>query len=165
MWTDLYKPVFVDCGFFCFRLDNVNTIDIIRLIVPDVVVFATGLVVYIICYKLLPEEKSSAQQLPTVVKSRKTSAIDGIIHFIGETILVIFLAACGIIAPSALSAVYFVSFLFLATLWSLYGHLGAKFSVFRVVLLVYSAAHILVLHLYQFQFFQEFLAPGNFIAR
>jgi len=147
------------------RLDNVNTLDIIRLIVPDVAVFITGLIVYIICYKLLPQEKPSVQELPTAVKKQQRSPLDGIVNFIGETVLVMFLAASGIIAPSVFSAVYFLSFVFLATLWSLYGHLGVKFSVYRVVLLIYSAAHILVLHLYQFQFFQGFLPPDTFVAR
>ncbi|KAH3768390.1 hypothetical protein DPMN_169602 [Dreissena polymorpha] len=79
--------------------------------------------------------------------------------------LVLLLAASGIIAPSVLSSVYFLSFLFLATLWSMYGNLGRKFAVFRVFLLVFNTCHILVLHLYQFQFFQQVISPTDFIAR
>ena len=67
--------------------------------------------------------------------------------------------------PSVFSSLYFLSFIFIATVWSLYGRLGRKFACFRILLLIYSGAHLLVLHLYQFQFFQEVLDPETFIAR
>ncbi|WAR12826.1 PIEZ2-like protein, partial [Mya arenaria] len=123
-----------------------------RLVAPDVAVFLTGLIVYIICVKLLPaEKKQSEQELPIIVRSQQKRKVNTVVEFIGESVLVLLLVASGVIAPSVLSSVYFLSFLFLATIWALYGHLGRKFRMFRVILLVYSAAHILVLHLYQFQ--------------
>ncbi|XP_052818789.1 piezo-type mechanosensitive ion channel component 1-like isoform X1 [Mya arenaria] len=148
------------------RLDTAPIIDIVRLVAPDVAVFLTGLIVYIICVKLLPaEKKQSEQELPIIVRSQQKRKVNTVVEFIGESVLVLLLVASGVIAPSVLSSVYFLSFLFLATIWALYGHLGRKFRVFRVILLVYSAAHILVLHLYQFQFFQEAIHPDDFIAR
>ncbi|XP_053400970.1 piezo-type mechanosensitive ion channel component 2-like isoform X3 [Mercenaria mercenaria] len=147
------------------RLDNVATVDIIRLVLPDVVVFLTGLLIYIICYKLLPAEKNQSQELPTSVKSQKRRTVNSVLDFLGESFLVIVLAASGIIVPSVISALYFLSFICLATIWALYGHLGRKFNGFRILLLLYCAAHILVLHLYQFQFFQAELNPDNFVSR
>ena len=147
------------------RLDGVRAIDIVRLVLPDVVVFLTGLLVYIICYKLLPQETTNSEELPTTVKSRRRKTLNDALQFVGEAVVVLLLAASGIIVPSVLSSLYFISFMFIATVWSLYGRLGRKFRCFRILLLIYSAAHILVLHLYQFQFFQEVLDPEDFIAR
>ena len=150
-----------------FRLDNVPTIHIVRLILPDVIVFITGLLVYIICYKLLPTETQKPDELPTstAVRSRRKRTLNDILQFFGEALVVLLLAASGIIVPSVFSSLYFLSFIFIATVWSLYGRLGRKFSCFRILLLIYSAAHLLVLHLYQFQFFQENVDPQSFIAR
>ena len=141
------------------------TIDIIRLVLPDVAVFLTGLLTYVVCFKLLPEEKNQSPELPTVVKPQKRRTVNSVLDFVGESFLVLVLAASGVIVPSVISALYFLSFMCLATIWSLYGHLGRKFNAFRIILLIYCAAHILVLHLYQFQFFQETVDPDSFIAR
>ena len=138
----------------------------VRLILPDVAVFVTGLLVYIICFKLLPQDNSKPEELPTTtVRSRRRRTLNDILHFFGETLVVFLLAASGVIVPGVLSSVYFVSFIFIATVWSLYGRLGRKFACFRILILIYSASHLLVLHLYQFQFFQEALDPKFFIAR
>ncbi|XP_060599283.1 piezo-type mechanosensitive ion channel component 2-like isoform X3 [Ruditapes philippinarum] len=171
--TEPYGSMFPNCSsnerlarqILLERLDNVATIDIIRLVLPDAVVFLTGLLTYIICYKLLPEEKNQSQELPTAVKTQKRRTVNSVLDFLGESFLVLVLAASGVIVPSVISSLYFLSFMCLATIWSLYGHLGRKFNVYRILLLLYSASHILVLHLYQFQFFQVALDPDSFIAR
>ena len=151
--------------FRIFRLDGVAAIDVVRLILPDVAVFVTGLLVYIICFKLLPQDNAQSEELPKTVRSRRKRTLNDVLQFFGETLVVFLLAASGIIVPGVLSAVYFVSFIFIATVWSLYGRLGRKFSCFRILILIYSALHLLALHLYQFQFFQEALAPEAFISR
>ena len=137
----------------------------IRLVLPDIVVFIVGLIVYITSYKLLPVETSQIEELPSTVKTQNKPRISDFLSFIGEFILLVFLAASGIIVPGLLSAVYFLTFIFLATLWAFYGYLGGKFSVCRIILLIFSAAHILLLHLYQFQFFQDAVSPDDFIPR
>ncbi|XP_052229514.1 piezo-type mechanosensitive ion channel component 1-like isoform X2 [Dreissena polymorpha] len=169
-----YGSMFTNCSTYeqlvrqigLERLDTAPTVDIFRLVIPDVAVFVTALIVYIVCWKLLPVEAGQCQsELPTVVRSQLKRKVISVVEFIGEAMLVLLLAASGIIAPSVLSSVYFLSFLFLATLWSMYGNLGRKFAVFRVFLLVFNTCHILVLHLYQFQFFQQVISPTDFIAR
>ena len=42
---------------------------------------------------------------------------------------------------------------------------GARFNIVRILLLAYSGCHLLLLHLYQFQFFQEAVAPDSLPAR
>ncbi|KAL4234818.1 hypothetical protein ACF0H5_006459 [Mactra antiquata] len=170
---DPYGSMFSNCSaneqlarqILVERLDGVALVDIFRLVLPDVAVFITGLIIYIVCYKLLPEVKNVSPQLPTSVRIQKNGTASNVVDFFGESFLVLFLAAGGIIVPSALSSVYFLSFVVLATIWSLYGHLGRRFNIFRIILLIYCALHILVLHLYQFQFFQEALKPTDLIAR
>ncbi|ESO89783.1 hypothetical protein LOTGIDRAFT_124598, partial [Lottia gigantea] len=75
------------------------------------------------------------------------------------------IGASGIILPSVLSAVYFVSFLTIATLWALYYSMGRKFAFYRGFLLIFSGLHILTLHLYQFQFFQDGVPHDSLVAR
>lgn len=168
-----YGSMFPNCSFNeklarqigVERLDGVPIVHIIRLVLPDVVVFVTGLLVYIICYKLLPLETSKSGELPTSVRTRRQRKLNVILQFFGEALVVLLLAASGIIVPTVISSIYFLAFICIATIWSLYGRLGRKFRCFRILLLIYSGAHLLVLHLYQFQFFQEAVDPETFIAR
>ena len=130
----------------CCRLDGVPKVDIVRLVLPDLAVFVTGLLVYIICYKLLPPEPDHSEELPTTVRKHSHGTLDSILNFFGEFLVVLFLAASGIIVPSAISAFYFLSFILIATIWAFYGRLGSKFAVFRAILLIYCGGHILLLH-------------------
>ncbi|KAI3374769.1 hypothetical protein L3Q82_021318 [Scortum barcoo] len=61
-----------------------------------------------------------------------------------------------IMLPSLTSAVYFFIFLFLCTWWSLCRTFDTLiFSCMCVLMAIFSAGHLIVLYLYQFQFFQE----------
>ena len=64
-----------------------------------------------------------------------------------------------------LSSVYFLVFLVLCVMWACYQSLGNRFSHFRILLLLYTGAHILTLYLYQFQFFQDALPRDDLVAR
>lgn len=68
--------------------------------------------------------------------------------------------------PAILSPqVYFIVFLIVLILWGLYKSIGPQFGYARILLLAFTGSHILLLHLYQFQFFQEVLAPSDLISR
>ncbi|XP_055955380.1 piezo-type mechanosensitive ion channel component 2 isoform X2 [Patella vulgata] len=147
------------------RLDGVSVVNVVRLAATDGLVLIISLVVFLISFFLLKREANQLTSLPLITtKSRRRRGIP-LIEFVGEFILNLLIAASGIILPSALSAVYFASFLILATLWSFYHTLGRKFAIFRVFLLTFSGLHILALHLYQFQFFQEAVPHTSFISR
>lgn len=68
--------------------------------------------------------------------------------------------------PSLTSAVYFFIFLFLCTWWSLCRTFDTLiFSCMCVLMAIFSAGHIIVLYLYQFQFFQESIPPEDSLIR
>ncbi|XP_067651571.1 piezo-type mechanosensitive ion channel component 2-like isoform X3 [Haliotis asinina] len=148
------------------RLDNVPAVDVVRLVVPDIAVFIVALLVFIICHVILKKEEAQQQELPTtqVVRTRRRR-VNFVIAFFGEFLLSLLIGASGIILPSVLNAVYFLTFLVVGTVWACYRKLGRKFAGFRVFLLVYTGLHILLLHLYQFEFFQDSLPPDDLIAR
>lgn len=137
---------------------------IARLVVPDVIVLIISIVVFIVCKKLLQGDTQQTEQLLPVTRSRKRRGT-AISAFMGEFILVTLLAASGVILPSLLNALYFVVFLALATWWSLYKSLGQKFAYLRIAMAVYTALHLIVLYLYQFEFFQDALPHTEEWAR
>lgn len=148
---------------FCFgvcRLDGVPFIHILRLVVLDVVVLAVAILVFIVCYKVFSPSRDTLSS-EDVTRRRRASRLHNFLLFVGKFIDVLFLAACGIIVPSLASAAYFLSFLYIATWWSLYRGLGKKFSIFRICVLIWSGLHLLFLHLYQMQLFQEDWFPSR----
>lgn len=72
----------------------------------------------------------------------------------------------GIMLPSLTSTVYFFTFLGLCTWWSFCRSFDPLvFSCLCVLMGIFSAGHLIVLYLYQFQFFQEAVPPGDYYAR
>uniref|UniRef100_A0A8C7UAT1 Piezo-type mechanosensitive ion channel component n=1 Tax=Oncorhynchus mykiss TaxID=8022 RepID=A0A8C7UAT1_ONCMY len=76
-----------------------------------------------------------------------------------------FCAVPGIMLPSLTSAVYFFTFLGLCTWWSFCRTFHPLiFSCLCVLMAIFSAGHLVVLYLYQFQLFQELIPPGDSYA-
>ncbi|KAL3858640.1 hypothetical protein ACJMK2_008907 [Sinanodonta woodiana] len=149
------------------RFEGVPFAHVVRLLFPDVAVFITGLFAYILCRLSHPKGSVEKSLEEATIKPKKTRSkrVIQVFDFIGELTTVLLLAVSGIITPSVFSIFYFLSFLYIATLWSFYGKLGGKFSNFRYVVLVYSALHLLLLHLYQFEFIQRMLPPDDFLPK
>ncbi|XP_071824095.1 piezo-type mechanosensitive ion channel component 1-like isoform X9 [Apostichopus japonicus] len=146
------------------RLDGVTFVDGLRLVAPDAVVFLLTIVIFVASKKLVGPSPDDVQRQGVVMerRPRKHSQVaEGITCFITMALL----AAAGIIVPSAISSVYFLSLLIVATWWALYMTWGRVFNVLQLVWLIYSGAHIILLYLYQFQFFQEEIDPSEFVAR
>ncbi|KAL5021686.1 hypothetical protein ScPMuIL_000841 [Solemya velum] len=170
--TEPYGSLFPNCStneqiarqFGLERLDGVPVVEIIRLVLPEVVIFIVSLLVLIVSLKLLKTELPQDSSEVSSSKPRRKN-VSSILDFIGEFLVALLLAASGIILPTVIASIYFLSFLYIATWWAFYKCLGRKFRGFRIFLLIYCAIHILVLYLYQFQFFQDFLPPDHFIAR
>uniref|UniRef100_A0A669DJT6 Piezo type mechanosensitive ion channel component 2 n=1 Tax=Oreochromis niloticus TaxID=8128 RepID=A0A669DJT6_ORENI len=90
------------------------------------------------------------------VASKVKEIIGNLITTAGKVVITILLCITGITLPSLTSAVYFFTFLFLCTWWSLRRSLSTlMFSCMCVLMAIFSAGHLIVLYLYQFQFFQE----------
>uniref|UniRef100_A0A6Q2XB51 Piezo-type mechanosensitive ion channel component n=1 Tax=Esox lucius TaxID=8010 RepID=A0A6Q2XB51_ESOLU len=96
------------------------------------------------------------------VASRVKEIIGNLITTAGKVVVTILLGLTGIMLPSLTSAVYFFVFLFLCTWWSFCRTFDTLiFSCMCVLMAIFSAGHLVVLYLYQFQFFQEVIPPED----
>ncbi|XP_034038368.1 piezo-type mechanosensitive ion channel component 2 [Thalassophryne amazonica] len=96
------------------------------------------------------------------VASRVKEIIGNLISTAGQVVVTILLGLTGMMLPSLTSAVYFFVFLFLCTWWSLcHTFDNLIFSCMCVLMAIFSAGHLIVLYLYQFQFFQDSIPPSD----
>ncbi|KAM9322035.1 piezo-type mechanosensitive ion channel component 2 [Pholidichthys leucotaenia] len=96
------------------------------------------------------------------VASKVKEIIGNLITTAGKVVVTILLGMTGMMLPSLTSAVYFFIFLFLGTWWSIRRTFNTLiFSCMCVLMAIFSAGHIIVLYLYQFQFFQESISPDD----
>ncbi|XP_052333345.1 piezo-type mechanosensitive ion channel component 2-like, partial [Oncorhynchus keta] len=96
------------------------------------------------------------------VASKVKEIIGNLITTAGKVVVTILLGVTGITLPSLTSAVYFFVFLFLCTWWSFCRTFDTLiFSCMCVLMAIFSAGHLVVLYLYQFQFFQESIPPED----
>ncbi|CAG07119.1 unnamed protein product [Tetraodon nigroviridis] len=178
----------------------------IRVFVPDIGMFLTGLAIWLLCRRLVQkrpsedmahhnadfdaqeqvgneeedveeeeeEEEEDAKEsrktkilrLVAQVASKVKEIIGNLITTAGQVVVTILLGLTGIMLPSLTSAVYFFIFLFLCTWWSLCRTFDTLlFSCMCVLMAIFSAGHIIVLYLYQFQFFQESISPEDSLIR
>ncbi|XP_061654308.1 piezo-type mechanosensitive ion channel component 2 [Phyllopteryx taeniolatus] len=106
--------------------------------------------------------KMKILRLVAAVASKVKEVIGNLITMAGKVVVTILLGATGMMLPSLTSSVYFFIFLFLCTWWSLRRTFDTLlFSCMCVLMAIFSAGHLVVLYLYQFQFFQESVAPED----
>ncbi|XP_078397176.1 piezo-type mechanosensitive ion channel component 2-like [Cetorhinus maximus] len=98
--------------------------------------------------------------------SKLKEFIGNIIATTGKVVVTILLGLTGIMLPSLTSGVYFFVFLGLCTWWSCGKQFDPLiFSCLCVLMAIFSAGHLIGLYLYQLQFLQELIPPGDFYAR
>ncbi|XP_067887336.1 piezo-type mechanosensitive ion channel component 2-like [Heterodontus francisci] len=98
--------------------------------------------------------------------SKLKEFIGNIIATTGKVVVTILLGLTGIMLPSLTSGVYFFVFLGLCTWWSCGKQFDPLiFSCLCVLMAIFSAGHLIGLYLYQLQFLQELVPPGDFYAR
>ncbi|XP_076837893.1 piezo-type mechanosensitive ion channel component 2 isoform X4 [Brachyhypopomus gauderio] len=112
------------------------------------------------------EAKESAKmkvlRLVATVASKVKESIGKLITTAGKVVVTILLGLTGMMLPSLTSAVYFFVFLALCTWWSFCRTFDTLlFSCLCVLMAIFSAGHLIVLYLYQFQFFQESIPPND----
>ncbi|XP_066538548.1 piezo-type mechanosensitive ion channel component 2 [Hoplias malabaricus] len=96
------------------------------------------------------------------VASKLKEIIGDLITTAGKVVVTILLGLTGIMLPSLTSTVYFFTFLGLCTWWSFCRSFDPLlFSCLCVLMAIFSAGHLIMLYLYQFQFFQEAVPPGD----
>ncbi|CAF1149255.1 unnamed protein product, partial [Didymodactylos carnosus] len=160
------------------RLDNSNAIRILRLIFPDIIIFAISIVCLTISRRILiSAQRNRTTTNETLLLSSTTTATSStstttsskqkqslgtkwprllsVLQRIRLFIQFILVGFAAIIYPSIFNSVYFLFFLSLATLWACSIKFGRKYAIFRGLLLIYAGVHLLVYYLYQFGFFQE----------
>ncbi|XP_051543569.1 piezo-type mechanosensitive ion channel component 2-like isoform X1 [Myxocyprinus asiaticus] len=99
------------------------------------------------------------------VASKLKEIVGNLITTAGKVVVTTLLGLTGIMLPSLTSTVYFFTFLGLCTWWSFCRTFDPLlFSCLCVLMAIFSAGHIIMLYLYQFQFFQEAVPPGNSYA-
>ncbi|XP_026094030.1 piezo-type mechanosensitive ion channel component 2-like isoform X2 [Carassius auratus] len=99
------------------------------------------------------------------VASKLKEIIGNLITTAGKVVVTILLGLTGMMLPSLTSTVYFFTFLGLCTWWSFCRRFDPLlFSCLCVLMAIFSAGHLIVLYLYQFQFFQDAVPPGNSYA-
>uniref|UniRef100_A0A673Y0V0 Piezo type mechanosensitive ion channel component 2 n=1 Tax=Salmo trutta TaxID=8032 RepID=A0A673Y0V0_SALTR len=114
------------------------------------------------------EEESTKMKILrriAAMASKVKEIIGNLITTAGKVVVTILLGLTGIMLPSLTSAVYFFTFLGLCTWWSFCRTFHPLiFSCLCVLMAIFSAGHLVILYLYQFQFFQEFIPPGDSYA-
>ncbi|XP_065150860.2 piezo-type mechanosensitive ion channel component 2 [Paramisgurnus dabryanus] len=99
------------------------------------------------------------------VASKLKEIVGNLITTAGKVVVTILLGLTGIMLPSLTSTVYFFTFLGLCTWWSFCRTFDPLlFSCLCVLMAIFSAGHLIMLYLYQFQFFQESVPAGNSYA-
>ncbi|CAF0784140.1 unnamed protein product [Brachionus calyciflorus] len=90
-----------------------------------------------------------------------------ILTYVNQIVFLCLLFSCATILPSILTIPYFLAFIFLTTKWSITGQLkGTKLQFYiKIILIIYTALHILTLFLYQIKLFQEFFPSDDFGTR
>ncbi|RDD46920.1 Piezo-type mechanosensitive ion channel component 1 [Trichoplax sp. H2] len=195
-----YGSIIIDC-FWQERLARQigfnklghNVWNDIRLLAPDAIIFIISVVTFLYCRKLANKQVDQIMygsdddrrhvydkldSLATLTYSKYGHSLKNINSFFS----IVLLWLTGIVQPSVLSAVYFITLLVIATIWSFSKakpnsreqllarshttrNRSTLFSKLRNILMVYCVLHLIVLYLYQMQFFQDAVEPKSFIAR
>ncbi|XP_061879241.1 piezo-type mechanosensitive ion channel component 2 isoform X2 [Entelurus aequoreus] len=110
--------------------------------------------------------KMKILRLVAQVASKVKEVIGNLITTAGPVVVTVLLGITGMMLPSLTSAVYFFIFLFLCTWWSLRRTFDKLlFSCMCVLMAIFSAGHLIVLYLYQFQSFQDSVTPEDSYIR
>ncbi|XP_030629584.1 piezo-type mechanosensitive ion channel component 2 [Chanos chanos] len=106
--------------------------------------------------EVVESTKMKVLRIVAGVAAKVKEIIGNLITTAGKVVVTILLGLTGIMLPSLTSAVYFFTFLGLCTWWSFCQTFDTLlFSCMCVLMAIFSAGHLIVLYLYQFQFFQE----------
>ena len=160
-------------------LDNSNALRILRLLFPDIIIFATATICFVIIRRTLIQSKrrqpsdlqassisttSSASPTSNSISSsqNQTKIWPRILSVIRRTRLFVQFIVIGFAAfiyPSIINSIYFIFFVLIALTWSFSIKFGKKFAFLRALLVIYAGVHVFTIYLYQFTFFQDLFPP------
>lgn len=87
------------------------------------------------------------------------------LQLFGEFVVLVLMAAAGVLQASLTSLAYFLVFLWAATWLGMHKPLTSGYRAVRTVLLLYSALHFMALYIYQLDYLQELVPPSSLQAR
>ncbi|XP_071541022.1 piezo-type mechanosensitive ion channel component isoform X2 [Panulirus ornatus] len=148
------------------RLDGISEVDGTRWLLPEciLVVFSPG--VYVACLKLTVQTTTDLH-LPahgTISSAEKNIGLR-ILNAVGTYMAMAMIGGAAVMVPSVTSAVYFVIFMASATYWSLNNSLGRRFGYVCRGVMVFAGVHVVMLYVYQAQWFQYYFPPDSLCAR
>jgi len=170
------------CGCVCIadfwpsmyvcRIDGSEAVYVVQTVLPDIVAFAASVVTFTCCRMLPlyrvnpggetpPDADGIAQNHHVSFTSVPGRRNVGLLTqtqckcaSVGFTVLMV--SACGIVHPSLLNTLYFVTTLIVATSWAL--RIGSRMGGgrglqrLRALLLIYTAAYLILMYICQFPF-------------
>ncbi|OQV21463.1 Piezo-type mechanosensitive ion channel component 1 [Hypsibius exemplaris] len=148
-----------------YRLDGARFVHVARLILPDVIVFIVSAALAVMAFQTTRQNADAPSNADEPLRPHREER-PGLLRLFVELVILIFVAGAGIISPSLISSVYFLCFLFMGTFWACLGNAEKVFVKFvRYALLLFCAAHLAVLFLYQMEFLQELVTTDSFPSR
>ena len=113
-----------------------------RIIAPDVVVIAVS-ITCVVCCRGLVDSSSLHSTTPQRIRiTSDSSSWDNVMPYF----IAVMLLSGGIMLPSLASAIYFLMFLVLRTMWACHKTVRLRkkaFASVRIALMVYSGVHVL----------------------
>ncbi|XP_040063839.2 piezo-type mechanosensitive ion channel component 2 isoform X4 [Ixodes scapularis] len=137
------------------RADDIRALEAVQLLGFDMAVLFASAITLILCDKLALEEHR-------VVPHRRRRAF---LQLFGEFVVLVLMAAAGVLQASLTSLAYFLVFLWAATWLGMHKPLTSGYRAVRTVLLLYSALHFMALYIYQLDYLQELVPPSSLQAR
>ena len=161
------------CGYMC-RIDSSGAVYAVQTILPDIVAFVASLVTFTCCrmltlHRVIPDADGVAQNhhgsfasIQSITDPRSGATLSPTqCKAVSVTLTVAVVAACGVVHPSLLNTLYFITTLVVATLWSL--RIGSRvgggrgLQRLRVLLLLYTASYLILIYVCQFPFAHQHL--------
>lgn len=140
------------------RADGIKAPEALSLLGLDFVVLFAAVFTLVICEKLATPD--GTPRSGAVHRRRHT-----FLMLLGEFLVLLLMAAAGILHASLCSLAYFVAFLWSATWLGMHRPLGTGYQVMRTLLLIYSAMHFVALYTYQLDYIQELVPSASLQAR
>ncbi|UYV67379.1 PIEZO2 [Cordylochernes scorpioides] len=110
------------------------------------------------------KQKEPTGETPKVWFSSKSISLSFLLY-LGEFVYLVLLVAAGILSPSLLSALYFVTFLAQSTWLACCQPIGNCYLISRFVVVIMAGFHISLLYIYQFSLINETVKPEDLVTR
>lgn len=154
------------------RIDGSEAVFVVQTVLPDIVAFAASVITFTCCRMLPLHRVVPDGEIPPsadgVAQNHRMSfaSVPGRRNVplltpsqwkcVGVTLTIVMVAACGVVHPSLLNTLYFVTTLIVATSWAL--RIGSRMGGgrglqrLRALLLIYTAAYLILMYICQFPF-------------